>query len=57
MWSIGHSMMCASAKTNFLKNWPNRTGVAVHNSSEFQLVGKLVIFGQAFFAEKFEKKL
>ena len=53
MWPIGHSMMCS----NFSKNWPNRTGVAVPNSSEFQLVGKLVIFGQAFCVEKFEKKL
>ena len=52
MWPIGHSMMCAAAKTNFSKNWPNRTGVAVPNSSEFQLVGKLIIFGQPFFPEK-----
>ena len=50
-------MMCATAKTNFSKKWRNQTWVAVPNSSEFQLVGNLVIFGQAFFAEKFKKQI
>ena len=55
MWPIGDSMMYAAAKNNFSKNRPNRTGVAAPNSIQFQLVGKLVIYGQPFFAEKFEK--